>query len=72
MPVNLDDVLQGALASSHTQGIGLTSMADRNLTQALGVIQNTVVQSVASTADDAQLFAAMQTSSKVPQQGQTP
>ena len=65
------DLLKADLVAAHQSGTQLTGMADRNLTQALGVVQNTVIQSVAATADDAQLFAAMQTSSKVPVQGQT-
>lgn len=44
----------------------LTGLADRNATQGLAVIQNTIIQSVGATADDAQLMAAMQTATHVP------
>jgi hypothetical protein len=47
----------------------LTKMADRNSTQGLAVIQNTVIQSVGATTDDAQLFAAMQTANQTPVAG---
>lgn len=65
-------VIEASLGTTHTQATQLTNTFDRNLTQALGVIQNTIVQSVGATADDAQLMASMQTASRVPQQGQTP
>lgn len=69
MPVNLDDVLQGGLASSHTQGIGLTAMADRNASQGLTVIQNSLIHQQGSVSDDPGLIAALQTASRVPIQG---
>ena len=50
-------------------GSELNQMADRNLTQGLGVIHDTVIQSQAATADDAQLLAALQTASASPKQG---
>lgn len=69
MPVNLDDVLQGGLASSHTQGIGLTAMADRNLAQGLGVVNTSLIQAQGSVSDDPGLIAALQTASRAPVQG---
>ena len=59
-------MLVGAQESSR-----LTGMADRNVTQGLAVIQNTVIQSVGATADDAQLMAALQTANQVPVAGKT-
>lgn len=69
MAVNLDDVLQGGLASSHMQGIGLTAMADRNLAQGLGVVNTSLIQAQGSVSDDPGLIAALQTASRAPVQG---
>lgn len=44
----------------------LTGMADRNLTQGLGVIQNTLIQSNGATSDDAQQFGSLRTAIHVP------
>ena len=52
-------LLKSQMIASAVRSSELTGMADRNLVQGLGVIQNTVIQSVAATADDAQLMASM-------------
>lgn len=67
--VNLDDVFSGQLASAHQQGMALTAMADRNLTQGFGVVLESVVQAQSSISDDPGLFGALQTASRVPVQG---
>jgi hypothetical protein len=69
MAVNLDDVLQGGLASSHAQGLGLTAMIDRNLSQGLGVVNTALIQAQGSVSDDPGLIAALQTASRAPVQG---
>jgi hypothetical protein len=70
-PVVSDLVVTGVLVDSR-HSAALTNMGDRNLTQGLGVIQNTAIHTTAVTTDDAQIIAALQTASRVPQQGQTP
>jgi hypothetical protein len=69
MPVNLDDLFSSQLASSHQQGSGLTAMADRNLSQGLGVINSALIQAQGSVSDDPGLIAALQTASRAPRQG---
>lgn len=54
------------------QGMALTSMVDRNLSQGLGVVNTSVIQAQASVSDDSGLIAALQTASRSPEQGQTP
>jgi len=59
--------LEIVLGSRHSSD--LTRLADRNATQGLAIIQNTILQSVGATADDGQLIAALQTASRTPRQG---
>lgn len=44
----------------------LTQMADRNLTQGLGVVNTTLIQQHGGVADDASQFGAMRTAIHVP------
>lgn len=67
--LDLDALFAGTLATSHQQGVGLTAMADRNLTQALGVVNTNLVQAQGGVADDPAVFGSLQTSSRVPVQG---
>lgn len=63
------DQLTAMLLTNAQHAMGLNQMADRNLTQGLGVVNTALIQSGAATADDAQLMAALQTASRVPAQG---
>jgi len=54
---------------SAQQGMTTINMIDRNLSQGLGVIQNSVIQAQASVSDDSGLISALQTASRVPVQG---
>ena len=67
--VDLDALFAGQLASNHQQGSGLTAMADRNLSQGLGVVNTALIQAQGSVSDDPGLIAALQTASRVPIQG---
>lgn len=69
MAVNLDDLFAGAQASAHQQGMARTAMADANLSQGLGVINNALIQAQGSVSDDPGLIAALQTASRAPIQG---
>lgn len=61
------DMFTGSRASGD-----LTRMADRNLTQGLGIIHDIVIQSSGLTTDDPQLMAALSTASRVPLSGSIP
>ena len=67
--VDLDAVFSGQLASSHQQGMALTAMADRNLTQGFGVVNEALIQAQGAVSDDPGLIAALQTASRAPVQG---
>lgn len=67
--VDLDSLFSGTLAMMHQQGTGLTAMADRNLTQGFGVVNELSVQAQSSVSDDPGLIAALQTASRAPVQG---
>jgi len=61
------DALTAQLLSDHTQSSGLTRMADRNLTQGMGVVNTTLIQAAGGTADDAATMAALRTAIHVPE-----
>jgi len=67
MAINLDDVLTGELAAGIRESARLTGMADRNLSQSLGVIQNTLVQQAGGVADDAATMSALRTAIWTPE-----
>ena len=69
MDADLKDIVIGGIGVQSKHASELNQMADRNLTQGLGVVHDTVIQSQAATADDAQLLAALQTASRSPAQG---
>ena len=69
LDAEVKDLITTEIMVGTRESARLTGLADRNATQALAVIQNTVVQSVGATADDAQLMAAMQTANQVPAAG---
>lgn len=60
------DLITTEIMVGSRESARLTGLADRNVTQGLAVIQNTVVQSVAGSADDAQLIAALRTADRTP------
>ena len=60
------DLLAQILIQDSNMSSGLNGMADRNSVQGLTTIGNTVIQSVAATADDAQLMAAQNTAVRTP------
>ena len=68
MPVlsELIDVIGAELAVGARESARLTGMADRNLTQGLGVIDNTLIQQAGGVADDAATMAALRTATHVP------
>ena len=67
--VDLDAFFSSTLASMHQQGIGLTQLADRNLTQGFGVVNEALIQAQGAVSDDPGLIAALQTASRAPVQG---
>ncbi len=62
-------LFNGSLMSLHQQGMGLTTMIDRNLSQGLGVVNTALIQAQGSVSDDPGLIAALQTASRSPIQG---
>lgn len=63
------DQLTTLLLTGAQNGAALTQMADRNLSQGLGVINNTLIQQHGGVADDAAQFAGMNTAAGIPQSG---
>lgn len=60
----------GGLTAVHAQqGMANINVGAQNLAQALGVIQNTIIQSQGAVSDDGSLIAALQTASRAPVQG---
>ena len=67
MDEKLTSVLTGELAAGARESARLTGMADRNLAQGLGVINNTLIQQAGGVADDAATMAALRTAIYVPE-----
>lgn len=67
--VDLDALFSSSIASAHQQGMALTAMADRNLTQGFGVVNEALIQAQGAVSDDPGLIAALQTASRAPVQG---
>lgn len=68
----LADILDAANAQlilGSQERLALTAMADRNLSQGLGVINSALIQAQGSVSDDPGLIAALQTASRAPVQG---
>lgn len=63
----LFEILISEIAAGARGSAALTAVADRNLTQALGVIMNTLVQQHGGVADDAAVMAALRTTIHIPQ-----
>lgn len=66
LDTEVKDLITTEIMVGSRESARLTGLADRNVTQGLAVIQNTVVQSVAGSVDDAQLIAALRTADRVP------
>ena len=60
------EVLSGELLAGARESSRLTSMADRNLTQGLGVVNTNLIQQHGGTTDDSATIAALQTASRTP------
>ena len=60
------DTLMAQLLSDHNANSGLTRVADRNLTQGLGVVNTTLIQQHGGVADDAATMAALRTAIHIP------
>lgn len=63
------DLMRGNLAADAQAGAALTRMADRNLSQGLGVIHNLVIQSQSGVQDDPATLMAFQAAARSPRQG---
>jgi len=66
LDAQLTDILLGNLATDAQAGAALTRLADRNLSQALGVIQNLCIQAQSGVTDDPAIMAALATAARVP------
>ena len=73
MPLDseVSDLLKGELVSGARESARLTGMADRNLTQGLGVINSTLIQQHGGVADDAAQMASMKAMQSIPPQVKT-
>ena len=67
LDAEVSDLLKGEMMVGARGSASLTSAADRNLTQGLGVVNTTLIQQHGSTADDAATLAALRTAIHVPQ-----
>jgi hypothetical protein len=63
----VESLLAAEVMSGTRESARLTSAADRNLTQGLGVIQNTLIQATGSPTDDAVIMALARTAIHVPE-----
>ncbi len=62
----IESLVAGELVSGTRESARLSGMADRNLTQGLGVIHDVLIQQAGGVADDAATMAALRTSIHVP------
>jgi len=69
MDEKFSESIMALITGSAKHGSELNQMIDRNLSQGLGVVQNTIVQSQGASADDAQLLSALQAAVGSPRQG---
>lgn len=65
----ISDGLNALILSGAQQSAAIIQMAATNLSQGLGVINNTLIQQHGGVADDAAQFGAMNTAAGVPQSG---
>ena len=60
------EILGGELVAGSRESHRLTSMADRNLTQGLGVVNTNLIQQHGGTTDDSATMAALRTAIHIP------
>jgi hypothetical protein len=61
------EVLTGELMAGARESARLTGVADRNLTQGLGVVNTNLIQTHGGTTDDSATMSALRTAIHVPQ-----
>jgi len=61
------EVLSGELLAGARESARLTGMADRNLTQGLGVVNTNLIHQHGATTDDPATMSALRTAIHVPQ-----
>lgn len=68
MPMDqaVESLMSGELVAGSRESARLTGMADRNLTQGLGVIHDVLIQQAGGVADDAATMSALRTAIHVP------
>ena len=66
------DAIMAMVVTGAKAGGELTQAIDRNLTQGLGVVNTSLIQSTGSIKDDGSVLATLQAASRSPAQGQTP
>ena len=66
MDAAIESLVAGELVTGSRESARLTGMADRNLTQGLGVIHDVLIQQAGGVADDAATMSALRTSIHVP------
>jgi hypothetical protein len=62
----VSDQLTTLILTGAKNSADLTQMADRNLSQGLGVVNTTLIQQHGGVADDSAQFAAMSTADRIP------
>ena len=69
MPLDTEvaDLLKAGLIAGATSSGQLIQTIDKNLTQGLGVVNTTLIQTHGGTADDAATMAALRTAIHIPQ-----
>lgn len=66
MDTELASMLTGEIAAGTRESARLTGVADRNLTQGLGVVNTNLIQQHGGTTDDATTIAALRTAIHAP------
>ena len=67
LDTEVSDLLKGELVAGARASAQLTSAADRNLTQGLGVVNTTLIQQHGGVADDAATMSALRTAIHIPE-----
>lgn len=66
LDAEVSDLLKAQLLANAATSAQLTSAADRNLTQGLGVVNTSLIQQNGSVSDDSATMAALRTAIHVP------
>lgn len=69
MDADVANAIQAGIASGVAQQTKMAEIANQNLTQGLGTIQNLCLQAAATVSDDPALFGTLNTASRVPASG---